>query len=72
MAVRFDRRRFLQSAAAAGAVANAPFLMSGAAYAQAKGTLNFHAWSAAVDQVKSHISAFEAKTGIKVAYSNSP
>jgi len=32
----------------------------------------FATWSAAVDTVKSHIAAFEAKTGLKVAYSNSP
>jgi len=34
--------------------------------------LNFYTWSAAVDTVKSHLSAFEAKTGIKVNYNNAP
>jgi multiple sugar transport system substrate-binding protein len=32
----------------------------------------FATWSAAVDTVKSHLAAFEAKTGITVAYSNLP
>src|SRR4051794_34617330 len=34
--------------------------------------LYFTSWSAAVDQVKSHLAAFEQKTGLKVEYSNSP
>ena len=34
--------------------------------------LNYFTWSAAVDLVKSHLTAFEAKTGIKVNYSNAP
>jgi multiple sugar transport system substrate-binding protein len=34
--------------------------------------IHFATWSAAVDTVKSHIGAFEAKTGLKVDYSNSP
>ena len=34
--------------------------------------INFTAWSAAVDQVKSHISAFEKATGNKVNYENFP
>src|ERR1700722_21000562 len=34
--------------------------------------INFATWSAAVYTVQSHIAAFEAKTGIKVAYTNSP
>jgi multiple sugar transport system substrate-binding protein len=42
------------------------------AWAQAGGPLAFATWSAAVDQVKSHLAAFEAKTGIKVDYSNAP
>ena len=40
--------------------------------AQAAGAVNFTAWSAAVDQVKSHISAFENATKIKVNYENFP
>ena len=71
MSARFNRRDFLHAASAVGAAASAP-LLSNSAFAQSKATLNFHGWSAAVDQVKSHISAFEAKNGIKVAYSNSP
>ena len=34
--------------------------------------MNFTAWSAAVDQVKSHISAFENATKLKVNYENFP
>jgi multiple sugar transport system substrate-binding protein len=34
--------------------------------------INFATWSAAVDQVKAHLAAFETKTGIQVAYTNSP
>ena len=34
--------------------------------------MNYYTWSAAVDLVKSHLTAFEAKTGIKVNYSNAP
>ena len=64
---RFNRRRFLSGTAA---LAGSPLVLTGSA--QAATTLNFHAWSAAVDQVKSHLSAFEAKSGIKVGYSNSP
>ena len=40
--------------------------------AQAAGTVNFTAWSAAVDQVKSHIGAFENATKLKVNYENFP
>jgi multiple sugar transport system substrate-binding protein len=54
-----------------GAVLSAPGL-SGAASAQAGGSVKLTAWSAAVDQVKSHASAFEKATGIKVAYENFP
>jgi multiple sugar transport system substrate-binding protein len=32
----------------------------------------FATWSAAVDAVKSHLAAFESKSGLKVEYSNSP
>jgi multiple sugar transport system substrate-binding protein len=41
-------------------------------HALAREPIHFAAWSAAVDQVKSHVAAFEAKTGIKVEYSNTP
>jgi multiple sugar transport system substrate-binding protein len=35
-------------------------------------SLNFFTWSAAVDTVKSHLTAFEKKYGIPVTYSNAP
>ncbi|HUJ97117.1 MAG TPA: extracellular solute-binding protein [Stellaceae bacterium] len=54
-------------AAAMGAGARAPSV-----WAQAAEPLHFVTWSAAVDQVKSHLTAFEQKTGIAVDYSNSP
>jgi spermidine/putrescine-binding protein len=34
--------------------------------------LRFVTWSAAVDQVKSHLDGFTKKTGIQVDYSNTP
>ena len=39
---------------------------------QAAGAVNFIGWSAAVDQVRAHITAFEAATGIRVNYENFP
>jgi multiple sugar transport system substrate-binding protein len=51
----------------AGAVALAPH-----ARAQQGEPINFIAWSAVVDQVKSHTTAFETRTGIKVNYENHP
>ena len=65
----FSRRSLMQSAGAALAVS--PFVSVGAE-AQAGGPIAFATWSAAVDLVKSHIAAFEAKTGVKVEYSNAP
>lgn len=63
------RRDFLKYAAAAGA-ASWGVLPQGA---MAQGApINLYSWSAAVDLVKSHITAFEAKTGLKVNYSNAP
>ena len=64
-----SRRDFLKAAGAAGAAAGG--LLSLDALAQS-GALNMYTWSAAVDLVKSHLTAFEAKTGIKVAYNTSP
>jgi multiple sugar transport system substrate-binding protein len=65
---RLSRRSFLKTSAA-GIVAAA----SGRSHPALAGEpINFATWSAAVDTVKGHIGAFEAKTGIKVAYSNSP
>ncbi len=63
------RRDFLKMAVAMGA-AGAGWLPQGAS-AQA-GPLNLYTWSAAVDLVKSHLTAFEAKNGIKVNYNNAP
>jgi multiple sugar transport system substrate-binding protein len=64
-----SRRDFLKLASAASAAGSGLLALS----AQAQGApLNFHTWSAAVDTVKSHLTAFEAKSGIKVNYSNSP
>ncbi|MBL8589909.1 MAG: extracellular solute-binding protein [Methylobacteriaceae bacterium] len=63
-----SRRAVLKSAAALAASAAAP----GAVFAQSGGPLAFATWSAAVDQVKSHLAAFEKATGLKVDYSNSP
>src|SRR5690348_14593344 len=60
-------RRDLLLGLAAGSLA-APRI----AAAQAGGTLNFIGWSAAVDQVKAQISAFERATGIRVNYENFP
>lgn len=64
-----NRRDFLKMTAAAGATAAGLLPLAG--HAQG-GTLNLHTWSAGVDTVKSHLTAFEAKTGIKVNYNNSP
>lgn len=60
------RRQFLK---ATGALGSALWLPT---QAQAAATVNFFTWSAGVDQVKSHIAAFEKKTGITVNYSNAP
>lgn len=65
---RAGRREFIKAAGAAGSTLLLPAHQALAA----SDTVNFFAWSAGVDQVKSHISAFEKKTGLKVAYSNAP
>ncbi len=44
----------------------------GMAAAQAAGKVNFIGWSAAVDQIKAHIAAFERDTGVPVNYENFP
>ena len=64
-----QRRDFLKMTAAAGVAGSG--LLSMPANAQAA-PLNFYTWSAAVDTVKSHLGAFETKTGIKVNYNNAP
>ena len=66
----FSRRSFLKTAAAGASAATVRWAAPERALAAEP--INFATWSAAVDTVKSHIAAFEAKTGIKVAYSNSP
>ncbi len=58
-------------AALAGAGAAMGLLGGTRAGAQAR-PVNFTAWSAAVDQVKSHITAFERSSGLKVNYENFP
>ena len=63
------RREFLKAMGLAGVAGSG--LLGMDAMAQSGG-LNFHTWSAGVDVVKSHLTAFEAKTGVKVNYSNSP
>jgi multiple sugar transport system substrate-binding protein len=63
------RRDFLIGAGAASLAAGA---LAGRARAAAEEPIHFVTWSAAVDQVKSHLTAFEQKTGINVDYSNSP
>jgi multiple sugar transport system substrate-binding protein len=64
-----SRRDFLKAAGAAGAAASG--LLSPDAQAQGS-PMNMQIWSAAVDSVKSHLTAFEAKTGVKVNLSTAP
>ena len=65
------RRDFLKAAGAAG-TASSGLLAAAAAQAQSAPPINMYAWSAAVDLVKSHLTAFEADSGLKVAYNNAP
>lgn len=64
-----SRREFLKMTAAAGLASSN--LVSLDAFAQSA-PINFYAWSAAVDLVKSHITAFELSTKLKVNYNNAP
>ncbi|PWB66750.1 MAG: sugar ABC transporter substrate-binding protein [Bradyrhizobiaceae bacterium] len=64
-----SRRSFLKTSAS-GLVAASTVGRAGAALAA--DPIHFATWSAAVDTVKSHIAGFEAKTGLKVDYSNTP
>jgi multiple sugar transport system substrate-binding protein len=64
-----SRRSLLKTAAAGLSAATVLGRAGGALAAQ---PINFATWSAAVDSVKSHIAAFEAKTGLRVNYTNSP
>lgn len=61
-------RRTLLKAGAACLAIPLPFIHK----AQAAEPINFATWSATVDQVKAHLAGFTAKTGVDVAYSNSP
>lgn len=62
------RREFLKLA---GGLAGSSMLpMAGSALAA--DNLNFFSWSAAVDTVKSHLTAFEKKYNIPVTYNNAP
>lgn len=63
------RRSFLQTSASGIAAAS---VIGKASSALAADPVYFATWSAAVDTVKSHLAAFEKKTGLKVEYSNSP
>lgn len=63
------RREFLKATALAGAAVGLPQLFGRAAAAE---PLTMQTWSAAVDVVKSHLTAFENKTGIHVDYANAP
>lgn len=65
-----SRRDFLKLVAAAGAAGTGALSLDAAA--QAGQPINFYAWSAAVDLVKSHLTAFESSTGLKVNYNNAP
>jgi multiple sugar transport system substrate-binding protein len=63
------RRNLMMGVASAGALTGG--LLSRVAQA-APEPLHFVTWSAAVDQVKSHLDAFTKQTGIQVDYSNTP
>src|SRR5262245_29724669 len=64
-----SRRSFLKVSAAGVAAAS---VIGSAGGVRAADPVYFATWSAAVDTVKSHLAAFEAKSGLKVEYSNSP
>jgi multiple sugar transport system substrate-binding protein len=66
---RLSRRALIGTALSAGA---ASWMSTRPLRAQASSVVKFTAWSAAVDQVKSHIGAFEEATKIKVDYENFP
>jgi len=69
---KFARREFLKISTAASAIgAMGTSGLASRAFA-ASGTVNFMAWSAAVDLVKSHVAEFEKSTGINVNYANAP
>ena len=66
-----SRREVLKVSGVAGAAAMLG-LGGFARPAAAAEAVNFMAWSAAVDLVKSHVAEFEAATGIQVNYANAP
>ncbi len=66
---RLSRRSLLKASAAGGLVAATGGIS--ASFGQGA-PVNFTSWSAAVDQVRSHVSAFERATGLKVNYENFP
>jgi multiple sugar transport system substrate-binding protein len=66
------RRDFLKYSAAAGVFGSLSGSPAERAWAAAGDTVHFYSWSAAVDLVKSHIAAFEKKTGTKINYSTVP
>jgi len=67
---RVGRRDFLRLSVAGGAALMAPGLVRPARAETA--ALTMHTWSAAVDEVQSHLAAFTKETGIPVTYGNSP
>jgi multiple sugar transport system substrate-binding protein len=67
---RSSRRDFLKLSAAAGVAGTG--LLSLAGNASAADTMNLFTWSAAVEAVKSHVTAFERKFNTKVTYNNAP
>ncbi|KGD99602.1 MULTISPECIES: extracellular solute-binding protein [Rhizobium/Agrobacterium group] len=65
----FGRREFLKASALVGGAALA---LPGVTARAAGSNINLQTWSAAVDLVKSHVAAFEKKTGLTVDYANAP
>jgi len=66
--IRSTSRRSLLKLGAASVAMALPF----ARKANAAEPLGFATWSAAVDQVKAHLTAFEKKTSVGTAYTNAP
>lgn len=66
---KIGRRRLLAGAAAAGAAGAFP---QSEAFGQSGEPINFIAWSAVVDQVRAHLTAFERTTNTRVNYENHP
>ena len=67
---QLGRREFMKYSAAAGMAGGLMAGLTGRAFAA--DTINFSAWSAAVDLLKSHVNAFQKKSGIDVNYSTFP